>query len=135
MAKGKKTGGRNFPKGVSGNPDGRPVLPPIVKQFRRLTKEIVEDVGSIILEANESALFEIVHDPNSSALKKWIASAALNGMQIGDMDSLDKLLNRIIGKASEKKDVTDALSDLSDEDKIKALEDALAFMRAKATSK
>lgn len=134
MAKGKKTGGKNWVKGQSGNAMGPPKLAPAVKQFRKLTKEIVEEVGSLILEANESALYAVVHDTEASALKKWIASAALNGMQIGDMDTLDKLLNRLIGRVQDKPTQTvDALEGMTDDQKIEALESALAFLKGKQT--
>jgi hypothetical protein len=134
MAKGKKTGGRNFPEGVSGNPAGRPPLPPEVRNFKKLTREMVEEIGSIVLEADERALYAIATSSTTPALQKWIASAALNGIQVGDIDQLDKLLNRIIGKPIEKQQVTDALAGMTDEEKIKALEDALAFMKAKVSS-
>jgi hypothetical protein len=43
MATGKKTGGRGFKKGQSGNPGGRPALPDEIKAITRETKpQIIE---------------------------------------------------------------------------------------------
>jgi len=132
MARGKKTGGRDFVKGVSGNPNGAPALPPEVKAFKKLTKENVEEIASVILAANEQAIYNIVHDTESTVLQKWLASAALNGIQIGDIDQLDKILNRIIGKPKDSDaQIIDPLDGMSDSEKISALEKALEFMKSK----
>ncbi len=96
----KRRGG--FKPGVSGNPGGRPKLPPQVKEFKRLTQGIVDDIGFLVIMADEKAIYGIVHDPEASVLKKWIASVALSGLQDGNMDALDKLLNRLIGKPKDR---------------------------------
>lgn len=99
---GKKTGGRDFKKGQSGNPNGMKPMDPEVKAFKKLTQEILDEIGFLVLDGNSEALGRIVKDPKSSTLKKWIASVALTGILNGDMDALDKLLNRVLGKVKEK---------------------------------
>ncbi len=102
MAKGKKSGGKDFKPGVSGNENGRPPLDPAVKQFKKLTQDIIDEVGFLVLDGDKVGLAKIIADPQASTLKRWIAQVAETGIKLGDMDSLDKLLNRLLGKAPQK---------------------------------
>ena len=72
-----------------------------MKAFRALTQEDLAEIGTLVLLGEEAALFDIVHKPGQ-VMKKWLAAIALEGIQSGNMDSLDKLLNRLIGKVKEK---------------------------------
>lgn len=105
MAKGKKTGGRDFKKGHK--PTGhRPALTPEVVAFRKLTQTEIVDVGSVIVMGNLAAIREIVEsDPKGnkkdsphSALKVWIATCAWEGIKAGDVNTLNSLLDRLVGR-------------------------------------
>jgi hypothetical protein len=95
MAKGKKTGGRDF-NGVPG--PGRPPIPPEVKALRKLTAERLEEIGDLILDGNRSALGTIAASMTEPAIRVIYAKAALNAMIKGDVAVLELILNRVIGK-------------------------------------
>ena len=101
MAKGKKTGGKNFQAGKSGNPLGAAVHNPEVKAIRRLTQADVADIGSLILEGNVEKLKEVQMDPTTTVLRVWICSVAIKAINRGDAQALNALLDRIVGKAKD----------------------------------
>ncbi len=102
MAKGKKTGGKNFALGNCANPKGQGAVSPAVKAIRKITLQHIEEVADIILDGNIEKLKAMAADPNTSVLKVWIAKAAATGIQKGDLHSLDTILNRVLGKPKEK---------------------------------
>lgn len=106
MAKGKKTGGKNFQKGQVSNPLGGGAITPQVRAIRKITMEHIEEVGEIILDGNLTKLSELAKDPSTSVLKVWIAKAAAEGIRKGDLSSLEMILNRMIGKVRDKVDVS-----------------------------
>jgi hypothetical protein len=91
-----------FKKGQSGNPSGRPKLDEGTKRIRALTNDELKEMGEYILMGSRARLREVMDDPNSPPLKCWIAAATLKGIQSGDMGSLNELLNRLIGKVTDK---------------------------------
>lgn len=102
MAKGKKTGGRNFEPGNKANPKGGGAISPITRAIRKITKEHLEDIADLILDSNLEGLKALASDPNASVLKVWIAKAAAEGIRKGDIYSLESLLNRLLGKPKER---------------------------------
>lgn len=112
MAKGIKTGGRDFKPGGVGNPLGGGAHNPELNRVRRMTKEEVSEVGALILSKDLEALQEIVasasnknanYDPKKySVLKIWFASIAVKAIQKGDPLALNAILNRIVGKVPEE---------------------------------
>ena len=93
-------------KGESGNPKGRPVSTPEQLRLTRLTKTELTEIGSYIVKGDKTELKKIVDDPTTSILKSWIASIAIKGIASGDMDALNKLLERIVGKVKEEVEVS-----------------------------
>lgn len=91
-----------FKKGQSGNPDGGRKHNPDVKKIRRLSKEEVADIASLLLEKNIEGLQAVINDPNSSTLKVWTATLVVKSMKKGDSKCWDVILSRIIGKVPEK---------------------------------
>lgn len=97
MATGKKTGGRNFQKGVVTNPKGRPRIPfDIViareaaqKEFLQMTLEIGE------LTRPEANAF--IKDDKRTLNELMIASVAIKAAK-GDMQAVEFLTTRKIGK-------------------------------------
>lgn len=93
---------RPFAKGVSGNPLGGKLHDPEIKAIKKLTKEELKEMGSLVLKNNLDALREIKDDPKASVLKVLVASVCIKAIAKGDMHSLDVLLNRLIGKVKEE---------------------------------
>lgn len=79
----KRVPGRPFPKGVSGNPGGRPKKKPITEMFERLLEEHanIADIEASIMETLKS---------------KGMAKVLL----------LDKMADRVEGKVKDELDVT-----------------------------
>lgn len=106
MAKGKKTGGKNFEPGESGNPNGRPPLTLEQREFRNAkTKEIIEEF-KFLWSLKEDELKQITEDPNTPAIRKAIAHnifSAASGKWGGGY-SLQFILDRTIGRVKEEID-------------------------------
>lgn len=119
MAKGKKTGGRDFKPGVSGNPAGGPKIPEEVKVLRKLTIPRLEEIADLILDGNRVQLTQIVGSSTEPAIRVAYAKAALNAMNKGDLTGIETILNRLVGKPKDKVEVTGKdgapLGNLSDE--------------------
>ena len=106
MAKGKKTGGRQFKKGQSGNPLGARAHNQEVKKVRRLTNEQVAEIGSIILENTPEQINALRKKKTGiTILQSWIANTAYRASIRGDGYMLNTLLDRISGKIKETKEV------------------------------
>lgn len=115
------------------NPLGGKLHDPIKRLYRRLTKEELAEVGSIIIEGNVDRLKEKSKDPNLSILQAWMLSIAIKGINEGDSHRFDTLLNRIVGRPQAYIELTGAdggpiqFGKLSDEElkaEIKRLEKA-----------
>jgi hypothetical protein len=102
MAKGKKTGGRDFVPGVVTNPNGRPPLSPEAKAIRKLTADKLEEIGDLILDGNKVQLNAISSSLEESAIRVAYAKAALNAMAKGDLSMLEMILNRVVGRVKER---------------------------------
>lgn len=104
-----KTGGRDFAPGQSGNPNGRPRLPPelkaiqalspsyikmIIAKFSRMTKG---EMGSFLMQPPEQG------GPNMMEI--MIGSIIAKAAQDGDYNRLNFLLDRAIGKVKEQVDL------------------------------
>lgn len=100
-----KKRGRPFEKGNDGGP-GRPPTPAAVKRMRKFTQMQLDDVGAVILEGNRAELKRIVADKDSSVLKVWVAKIALRALYTGDMELLNAVLDRFVGKVKDRMEVT-----------------------------
>lgn len=100
MAKGKKTGGRDFPVGHKFG-KGATCHNQELKKIRRMTHEEIADIGQLIVTSNLQKLKEIRESPDSNALSVWMSSIAVKGITTGDHSALDVILNRIVGKVKE----------------------------------
>lgn len=70
----------------------------VVRSVKQLTEKQVIECASLLLSNNINKLDLIRRDRHSSALQVWIAEVAKKGIKHGDMQSLDALLTRVIGK-------------------------------------
>ncbi len=126
MPKRKKTGGKNFEPGISGNPNGRPPLPKEIRDFRNAAnKEIIEEF-KFLWSLTESELLEIIRNKEGNykdqlgdeidlkdveienqvpAIRKFMARAILRAVRSGDMYSINPIFDRVIGKVKEQIDL------------------------------
>jgi hypothetical protein len=105
MAKGKKTGGKNFEPGNKMG-KGASCHNPALKVVRRMTHDDVAEIGQLIVEGNLEKLQAVKDDKNASVLKVWMCSVAIKAISRGDATALNALLDRIVGKVKDKVEVT-----------------------------
>jgi hypothetical protein len=106
MAKGKKSGGKNFKKGKSGNEKGRPLLPEDLRKIRTLYKN--EHMACLLTKAinyTQEELLEILSDPKQKCIDMMIGKIVLKGVVEGDPKYLSFILDRVIGRVKEHKEV------------------------------
>lgn len=96
---------RLWKKGQSGNPGGRTKESPELKKIKNLTRIELVEVGNLIIKNDMKALRAVKKDPKASVLKVMIAAIADKAVKNGDMYKLDLLLNRLIGKVTDKLEV------------------------------
>lgn len=102
MPKGKKVGGKDWEPGESGNPNGRPKLSEDLKKIRALTNKQLKEVGDFLLLGTRATLTEVSQNPESSLLQVWLSSVCITGIKKGDMGALNALLDRLVGKVTDK---------------------------------
>lgn len=132
MAKGKKTGGKDFTPGASGNPSGRPPTPPDVKEAQRLTRAQFIAVASKYIGKTKSEIVQAANDPSTPALEIMMASVISKAITQGDHARLNFILDRLIGKVVDKtksNNVTEhKFSQMSDEELVRRAKDALELL-------
>jgi hypothetical protein len=106
MAKGMKTGGRNFQKGVSGNPNGRPKLPPEIKQIQKMSPTFVRAMINKLSRMTKDELAIHLKDPKTPVLEVTLGSIYAKAIKDGDYMRLNFLLDRTIGKVKEEVDIS-----------------------------
>ena len=102
MAKGRKTGGRNFKKGQSGNPRGPEPLPEDIKAARKINVVEFERIVNKFLFASKGEVIKVTADPNTPVLELMVGAIVHKAVIEGDERRLDFILNRLIGKVKEQ---------------------------------
>ena len=97
-----KPRGKPFQKGNNANPIGALAHDPVIRKIRKMTHADIEEIGQVILEGNLEKLNAIKNDPNTSVLKLWICTIAIIAIKKGDVNALNSILDRIVGKVKEK---------------------------------
>jgi hypothetical protein len=106
MARGKKTGGRDFQPGVSGNPKGGPGLPKDLRDARKLNQQELERVVNKYLNQSLPALMLAMQDECLPMLDMVVANILVQAAQAGDHHRFDFILNRLVGKVQDRVEVT-----------------------------
>jgi hypothetical protein len=102
MAKGKKTGGRDFVKGTTPNPKGRPKIPEELKKIRKMNRDRLEIIVSKYLAMNFIDLNQVVKDPNTSALDHMIVQIIIKSITTGDHARFNAIMDRVVGKVKDQ---------------------------------
>ena len=95
-------------KGEVRNPWGKQGKHYALTHFKQLTREQLQEVADVMLWGNITHLKSLEKDPSASALVAMLASVAVRIHEKGDMYAFDLLLNRILGKVSNKVEVSGA---------------------------
>ena len=107
MAKGLKTGGKNFVKGQPGGP-GRTALPPDLKEARALRTIEFEQIIYKYLDCSLDQLQERIKDKSTPAKELIVIKMLELGLKNGDLPRVNFLLERTIGRVPDKIEVSDA---------------------------
>lgn len=119
MAKGKKTGGRDFKPGVVTNPKGRTPLPPEVRQARRNLGDFIKSgMGasfqrflSMSGEELEAWAKEQERHQTATVMELYVAQILSKAMESGDMSILDKLMDRFLGRPKQAVDLSGQINE------------------------
>lgn len=65
---------------------------------KKLTHEELQDVCTLIIKCTRTDLAAIMADPETPILKVNLIAAILSDINQGKMDTVDKLMDRIVGK-------------------------------------
>lgn len=98
MAKGLKTGGKNWKTGQSGNPKGRPIIAPELSEARKFSKFLVEETFHRLLLLSWIELEKIVSNPNTCVLDRLLAKLIVMTEKEGCSTRLNFILDRLIGR-------------------------------------
>lgn len=85
----KGTGKKLFPKGVSGNPNGRPPMTPEQKALRKASREIIEEYKQSLIDA-------------LPMISPVLVAKALQG----DIPAIKELHDRTMDKAKQSTEIT-----------------------------
>jgi|SRR5579859_3291368 len=91
-----------FKKGQSGNPLGGKLHDPEIRAIKKLTKEQLKEVGSLLLNYKLKELKALARSKEATIMQQMIASLAFRIIVKGDPVAFDKLLDRLIGKVKEE---------------------------------
>ncbi len=98
MAKGKKTGGRDFTPGHPGM-GGRPPVPQDLKDARRLNRPEVERIINKYMNMSAQEINTAIRDGSLPMRELVMAKLIAMAFNEGDVRRVDFLLNRLIGPA------------------------------------
>ncbi len=121
MAKRKKTGGKDFTKGESGNPAG---LPKGLVELRKFGAKQLAEKMNALMNCTKSELESIEKDPDSDMLSVALCKVMLKASEQGDIMRLNFIIERVAGPVTRKVELsgdvstrhTHDLSGLSDDD-------------------
>ena len=107
--KGKKTGGRDFPKGQSGNPNGRPPLPEDLKEARQLNKVEFERILNKIIYLPQIEIKRLAQDPQTPGIERLVCKMLMEACNHADISRANFIVERLVGKVADNLNVGGSL--------------------------
>ena len=102
MAKGKKTGGKDFKAGNCANPKGRDPVPSDVKAAKKLNTNQLILIFNKLIHMTEFELRAHLKNVETPKFERVVCEILNEAELKGDHYRLDFILNRLIGKVTEK---------------------------------
>jgi len=93
-------------KGETKNPNGRPRKFVSALRAQGYTQSQINDCILVLSSMKDDELREVVKNKDATVLEKVFAKAVLEDLRKGKLESIDRLLNRAIGKPRESMDIT-----------------------------
>jgi hypothetical protein len=93
---------KKFKPGVSGNPKGRPPEPAELRAIKNLTKAQLLEVLGMVTTMTLGQLEELANSKEATVLQSMVCGLAIQVMKKGDAHAFDVLMNRALGKVSDK---------------------------------
>lgn len=96
----------SWQKGQSGNPNGRPRK--FVCQLKEMgyNKQDINQTIENMMAMTLNELADVYKDDNATILERTIANAMRKSLEKGTLYSLETLISRVHGKATEKQELT-----------------------------
>lgn len=91
-----------FKPGQSGNPGGKPIIPPEVKEAYKLTQHRFTLLVNKYLSMNREQLRAAAQDPAATTLDLIVLKVIQQAIEKGDQVRLSFILDRLIGKVVDK---------------------------------
>ena len=102
MARGKKTGGRDFQVGEVANPSGRTPLPHALKEAKRFNKTTLEEIVNKYLWIPLDELIAASKDEKLVTVESWMVAIIAKGRTTGEWSGFEWIAQRLVGKVKEQ---------------------------------
>ena len=110
-----------FPKGVSGNPAGRPKA----RIGAAKVRDLIDRLGAM----PRAKLDQLVADPKATAFEQLFGAVILRAIKDGDYARMSALLDRLIGRAGPSVETEDDQAERSDL-KVFSTEELIKLVKA-----
>lgn len=97
MALGKKTGGKNYVRGQSGNPNGRPPLSREIKELKSVNSTTLIEKLNKLLGSELDQLTALESAARTSVLERMLVSLIKKAVINGDVRCAELILGKFLG--------------------------------------
>lgn len=94
-----------FKKGQSGNPEGARAHNPVTKALKKLTIETYREVIELIMTGTIKDLEALAKSETAPAVQIGIAMSLAKAIKNGDIHTIERLAERIVGKIPDELNV------------------------------